>query len=93
LIRDVLKPLEQRFPSPPGIPGFKDGRLHSFRHYFCSQCSTNGVSELTVMNWLGHRASAMVKHYFHLHDQQAQEQMARVKFVPDVDGTVPSAIQ
>lgn len=84
LIREVLEPLARKFPSPAGVPGFKDGRLHSFRHYFCSQCATSGgVSELSVMKWLGHQASAMVKHYFHLHDQQALEQMARVKFVPD----------
>jgi integrase len=91
LIRDVLKPLSGRFPSPTGTTGFKDGRLHSFRHYFCSQCATSGVAELAVMEWLGHQGSAMVRHYFHLHDQQAQEQMARVTFVSITGGTSPPA--
>lgn len=91
-VRDVLTPLARQFPSTPGVPGFIDGRLHSFRHYFCSTCAaTNGVSELAVMTWLGHQSSAMVRHYYHLHDQQAQEQMARVSFVPNADGTSPSA--
>ncbi len=36
LIRDVLTPLAPQFPAPPDQRGFIDGRLHSFRHYFCS---------------------------------------------------------
>ena len=91
LVRAVLTPLAKRFPPHPRGPGFKDGRLHRFRHYFCSQCATSGVSELAVMNWLGHQVSSMLKHYFHLHDQQAQEQMARVTFVPGAGGAVPPA--
>ena len=78
LKRDVLKPLESRFPSRKDETGFKDGRLHSFRHFFCSMCSNAGVSEAVVMDWLGHRSSAMVRHYYHLHDEEAQRQMAKV---------------
>ena len=62
LIREVLTPLAGRFPSP-GVVGFRDGRLHSFRHYFCSVAANSGVPELAVMSWLGHSASAMVQHY------------------------------
>jgi integrase len=91
LVRAVLTPLAKRFPPHPRGPGFKGGRLHSFRHYFTSQCATSGVSELAVMGWLGHQASSMVKHYFHRHDRQAQEQMARVTFVQDTGGAVPPA--
>jgi integrase len=91
LVRSVLAPLAGRFPSPQSGPGFADGRLHSFRHYFCSQCATSGVPELAVMDWLGHQSSGMVRHYFHLHDRQAQEQMARVTFVPGAGGVVPPA--
>ena len=67
--------------------GFKDGRLHSFRHYFCSTCANSGVPEQVVMNWLGHRSSAMVRHYYHLHDDEAQRQMAKLKLIRDPEAT------
>lgn len=87
LVRDVLTPLAEQFPTPEGELGFRDGRLHSFRHYFCSICANSGVPEQVVMRWLGHQHSAMVQHYYHLHDEEAQRQMKRLKFVNDADGT------
>jgi integrase len=86
LIRAVLTPLQERFAKPEGEVGFADGRLHSFRHYFCSTCANNGVPEQIVMAWLGHRDSAMVKHYYHLHDEEAQRQMKRLNFLGKTDG-------
>ena len=89
LIREVLTPLSKRFPTPKGEVGFADGRLHSFRHFFCSTCANNGVPEQVVMSWLGHRDSAMVRHYYHLHDDEAQRQMRRLNFFGDAgDGVV-----
>ncbi len=80
LVRDVLTPLEKRFPKPIGAPvAFSDGRLHSFRHYFCSVCARS-VSEQVAMNWLGHSSSKMLRHYFHLHDREAQTQMRKLDF-------------
>lgn len=32
------------------------------------------------MKWLGHRNSRMVKHYYHLHDEEAQRQMKKLSF-------------
>jgi integrase len=87
LVRDVLTPLQERFPAPKGEPGFKDGRLHSFRHYFCSTCSNSGIPEEVVMRWLGHRDSDMVRHYYHLHDEEAQRQMKRLKFLGEAGGS------
>ena len=78
LIRDVLEPLSSRFPSVSGQPSFVDGRLHSFRHYFCSTCATEGIAERVLMNWLGHRNSSMVHRYYHLHDNESQKQMSRL---------------
>jgi integrase len=78
LIRDVLTPLEERFPSDHDEIGFKDGRLHSFRHYFCSVCANSGVPEQMLMKWLGHKSSTMVRRYYHLHDEESQRQMKRV---------------
>jgi len=81
LIKEVLTPLAEQFPTPEGETGFQDGRLHSFRHYFCSTCANTGVPEQVVMRWLGHQDSLMVRHYYHLHDDEAQRQMQRVNFV------------
>jgi integrase len=75
LVRDVLKPLAAKFPLNSGGQSFVDGRLHSFRHYFVSVCATSGVPERVVMEWVGHADSAMVRHYFHLHDEQGRRQM------------------
>ena len=88
LIREVLTPLRERFPSAPGQVGFADGRLHSFRHFFCSTCANNSVPEQVVMAWLGHADSKMVRHYFHLHDDEAQRQMQRLNFLSDAGGDV-----
>ncbi len=79
LIRDVLKPLANQFPTPGGEFGFKDGRLHSFRHFFCSLCANNNVPQQMVMRWLGHRDSKLVAHYYHLHDEEAQRQMQKIQ--------------
>jgi integrase len=88
LIREVLTQLRARFPPPGGQAGFADGRLHSFRHFFCSACANNGVPEQVVMAWLGHRDSTMVRHYYHLHDEEAQRQMGRLKFLGEAGGDV-----
>jgi integrase len=86
LVREVLAPLAGRFPPPPAGKGFRDGRLHSFRHYFCSRCANDGTPELAVMSWLGHRQSEMVKYYYHLHDAEAQRQMQQVRFFGNTGG-------
>jgi integrase len=84
LIREVLNPLAKQFPANANGTGFRDGRLHSFRHYFCSVSATNGVPEQILMSWLGHHDSKMVRHYFHLHDKRSQVQMARMQFVGEL---------
>ncbi|MEQ8854388.1 tyrosine-type recombinase/integrase [Gimesia sp.] len=81
LIREVLEPLSETFPAEPGKARFQDGRLHSFRHYFCSVCANNGTPERVLMNWLGHSSSRMVKRYYHLHDEESLKQMQKITFV------------
>ncbi len=81
LRREVLEPLSERFPAVEGKKSFRDGRIHSFRHYFCSVAATNGVPEQMLMKWLGHADSRMVRHYFHLHDASSQMHMASVPFL------------
>jgi integrase len=98
LIEKVLQPLTSKIPTPDAVKGFRDGRLHSFRHYFCSRCADSGVPELMVMEWLGHADSTMVRHYYHLNDEEAQRQMQRLnllvdagkRFVGDINGTAVS---
>ena len=93
LVSEVLKPLGASFPTPQSEVGFVDGRLHSFRHFFCSACANKNVPEQVVMAWLGHRDSAMVRHYYHLHDDEAQRQMKRLNILSDAgDGVVASDV-
>ena len=42
LVREVIEPLTKKFPTPDGEQGFEHGRLHSFRHFFCSTCANKG---------------------------------------------------
>ncbi|TWT59701.1 tyrosine-type recombinase/integrase [Rubinisphaera italica] len=81
LIRDLLKPLADRFPSPDGEVGFIDGRLHSFRHYFCSVCANNNIPERILMDWLGHKDSKMISRYYHLNEKTSTEQMSKIQIV------------
>ena len=80
-IDDVIEPLKARFPVPDGEIGFERGRLHGFRHYFCSQAFLCGASEGEIKEWLGHADSKMVEHYRHLRDEDAQRKMARIDFL------------
>jgi integrase len=78
LVNKVIDELAFQFPAHDGSKGFRDGRLHSFRHYFCSLCANSGVPIMMVMEWLGHQDSSMVKHYYHLHDSEARRQMDKL---------------
>jgi integrase len=75
LVKKVIAKLAPQFPSADGAKGFGDGRLHSFRHYFCSRCANSGVPERVIMEWLGHQDSEMVRHYYHLCDAESRRQM------------------
>lgn len=86
LIRDVITPLAEKFPTPDDEKGFRDGRLHSFRHYFCSICANSRVPERMVMDWLGHADSEMIRHYYHLHDDEAQRRMNSLDFLGQAGG-------
>jgi integrase len=77
LIRDVLIPISRDADGAVSTR-FQDGRLHSFRHFFCSFCANRGVPQQVVMNWLGHRESGMVQHYYHLHDEESKRQMGLI---------------
>lgn len=59
----------------------EEGRLHSFRHYFCSQCANSGTPVQLVLKWMGHRDSRMVQYYYHVFDEAAKDQMKKLTFV------------
>lgn len=82
-IQHVIEPLKTKFITPDGEIGFEHGRLHSFRHFFCSQCFLGGASEGEIKEWLGHRDSRMVEHYRHLRNDNAQRKMGKIKYLGD----------
>jgi integrase len=88
LIRDVLTPLAHKFPQITKNGRFINGRVHSFRHYFCSTCASKHVPIETLMTWLGHGNSKMVRHYYHLFDRDAQRHMNNTTFVSDSVSTL-----
>ena len=81
-IRDVIKPLSRQFPSPDAVGGFSSGRLHSFRHFFCSQMANANTPIMALQQWLGHRNSAMVMHYYHLNSADAKKLMSSIRLLP-----------
>jgi integrase len=83
LIKNVIEPLSEDFPSPDDEVGFKDGRLHSFRHFFCSECANRGVSEQALMSWLGHQNSTMIRRYYHLHHDESRRQIKKLDFLDE----------
>lgn len=80
-IRDVIKPLAMKFPTPKDETGFERGRLHSFRHFFVSQAFLGGASEGEIREWVGHADSKMVEHYRHLGRKDALRRMEQISFV------------
>ena len=87
LVREVIEPLTAKFPKKySGERSFEDGRLHSFRHYFCSACANKGIAERIVKEWLGHSDSEMVRHYYHLNDEESRRQMDQLDLLGDGDG-------
>jgi integrase len=85
-INQVIHPLLERFPERQGERSFRDGRLHSFRHYFCSTCANQGVAERALMSWLGHANSDMIRIYYKLHDDESLRQLSSINFISDSPG-------
>jgi integrase len=79
--REVRDPLASEFPVPKGEIGFEHGTIHSFRHYFVSECFRQGASEAEVKDWVGHRDSRMVHHYRHLRPDDSHRRMQTINFL------------
>ncbi len=76
----VIKPLTKKFPTSDGELGFKDGRFHSFRHFFVSECFEAGIPECHIKDWVGHSDSKIVELYRHIRSESAKANMQLGKF-------------
>lgn len=85
-VQRVIEPLKEMFPSPPDEIRFEHGRLHSFRHYFCTQAFLGGASVAEIKEWLGHADSKMVEHYKHLGHRDLQRKMDQINFMAEEGG-------
>lgn len=92
LVREVISKLATQFATPEGKQGFVDGRLHSFRHYFCSRCANSGIPDQMIMEWLGHRDSEMVRHYYHLCDAESRRRMNSLDLIGNAGTRVTGAL-
>lgn len=80
-IKHAIRPLAAKFKGTGHGKSFKDARLHSFRHYFCSICADAGVPEQMLMAWLGHKDSQMIRRYYHVDHQRSSDQMQKIQFM------------
>ncbi len=86
-VREVITPLSKQFPKQfENEKSFVDGRLHSFRHYFCSVCANKNIPERNAMEWVGHADSQMVRHYYHLSDEESRKKMDQLNPLGEIDG-------
>ena len=76
----IIAPLKERFPTPPGETGFEHGVIHSFRHFFASEAFREGETEPQVLEWLGDRDSEMIKIYRHLRPDDGKQKMNGINF-------------
>ena len=79
-VKQVIEPLSSEFTSPKNELGFKDGRFHSFRHFFVSECFAAGVPESDIQLWVGHADSKVVALYRHIRDEIAKENIRKIDF-------------
>jgi len=89
LIRELIKPLARKFPTPDGEIGLESGRLHSFRHFFVSESFRQGTTEAQIMSWVGHKDSKMVARYRQLRSDDSQRMMSQIDFLDTDDSAGP----
>ena len=79
-MKKIIEPLAGEFPSPKKELGFKNGRFHSFRHFFVSESFAAGVPESDIRLWVGHSDSKVVALYRHIRDEIAKENIRKIDF-------------
>ena len=78
--RVVIKQLSEEFPTPGGELGFSNGRFHSFRHFFVSECFAASIPECDIKDWVGHSSSKIIELYRHIRSETAKANMRLGKF-------------
>ena len=81
--RETLKMLK-RLSKSTGI-SVQKLTSQNFRRYFVSQCADCGIDILCVMQWVGHADWEMVRRYYRLRDDHAQEAMGKFSTGPSRD--------
>lgn len=84
LKRNVLPPLAERFPKTAHRQGILAGKIHSFRHFFCSLCAEGNVPEQKLKSLLGHSSSLMIRHYYHPDHAETLKQIDALSLQSDV---------
>ena len=49
-------------------------------------CANDGTPERITVNWLGHAGSEMVRHYYHLTDEESRQWMDKLNLLGGSDG-------
>ncbi len=78
--KHIITTLDAEFPTPDGEMGFKDGRLHSFRHFFVSECFAAGIPEGDIRMWVGHSDSKILALYRHIRNDVSKSNIRRADF-------------
>lgn len=82
LRQHALKPLRSEYSHSR----FQKITAHSFRHFFASYCAGMGVSQQTLMDWMGHRTDSMAKRYFHSNDEASLRNIQKLEpLIPEED--------
>ena len=85
LQRRVIEPLKKEFPTPAGEIGFADGTVHGLRHFFVSEACRNDATEAQLLEWVGHRDSAVLRLYRHLRPDDGHRRMEKIIFLGSDD--------
>lgn len=87
LLREILPALTERFPKTDRSLGIAAGRIHSFRHFYCSLCAEAGMPEQKLKSILGHSSSEMIRRYYHPQHEESLKQIDRLSLECDSEGT------
>jgi hypothetical protein len=68
------------------MPPAKSASVEVDEPDFCSTCANNGVPERMVMDWPGHADSDMLRHDYHLHDEESMRRMDSLDFLGGAGG-------
>jgi integrase len=79
---DLLRPyrLWKRLQDAKKATGIKNGKIHSFRHFFVSQAANSGVSPFKLMTIVGHKALDIILTYYHVDPDELLNAVHQIDF-------------